>query len=192
MQWLRLLVLCVVAVGLVGCDPLGNSTAEDDEEFESAEEKRYAQAGRPFAEAIARGDYPAAYAMLSSHAKARVTPEAFAAEHDAARAEYFVPAASDPAYVLETDPLLLAGQIDPTADQIDQAFARVDIARTIGDVPADVPTDIRKAALSAPLYDVADPDEAEARCAYLTYLLVEENGQLAVAHWFYRWHDMLD
>lgn len=183
-----------LCISFTACDR-GDSAAgydEDEEEYETPEERRYAKAGQPFAAAIAKGDFDAAYAMLSSHAQARYTPQAFRAAHKQARAEYFVPLSSEPAYVLETDPNLLAGRPNPDGDEMDQAFDKITIQRDVGDVPADVPESIRRASLSAAFYDVANPDEAEARCCFLTFLLVEEAGELKVAHWFYRWYDMLD
>lgn len=169
----------------------GGESAADDENFENAEEARYAKEGRPFAQAIAKQDFAAAYAMLSSHAKARMSLAEFKAFHIEAHAEYFVPFAADKAYVVETDSHILSGEVDPTGDRTDQAIDRISIERYVDDVPDNVPKFIRRAALAAPFYD-KDKNDLDARACYLTFLLVEDEGKLKVAHFFYRWHDMLD
>lgn len=185
-----LTLVCVVA-----CDrPASKSVpAEEANEgtFDSPQEKTYTLAGRPFAEAIAKQDYAAAYQMLHPVVKRRLTLAQFIAAHNQARVDYFVPASTEKAYVAETDPAILSGRVDPKAEQIDKASAAMAIARQVGDVPSDIPIAIRRAALTAALYD-RDPEDSDCRCAYLNYLLVEENGQYSIAHWFYRWHDMLD
>lgn len=169
----------------------GGESVADDETFENPEEARYAKEGRPFAMAIFKQDFAAAYAMLSSHAKARMSPEEFKAFHVEAHEEHFVPFAADKAYVVETDSHILSGEVDPAGDRTDQAIDRISIERYVGEVPDDVPKFIRRAALAAPFYD-KDKDDVDARACYLTFLLVEDEGKLKVAHFFYRWHDMLD
>ena len=164
---------------------------ENDETFENAEEARYAKEGRPFAQAVAKQDFDAAYAMLSSHARSRMTSAEFKAIHLKAHADFFVPLAADKAYVVETDSHILSGEVDPAGDRTDQAIDRISIERYVGDVPDNVPKFIRRAALAAPFYD-KDKDDVDARACYLTFLLVEDEGKLKVAHFFYRWHDMLD
>jgi len=184
----RLLPLLLLALLPTGCD---NSAASDIDSFDSPEEAAYAKAGRPFAQAIFKGDYDRAYDMLSSHARDRFTREEFRRFHENAHAEYFKPVNAEPARVVETSPYILSGEPEPGGDAMSRKIDLITYDRYVGEVPDYIPKHIRVASLSATFYD-DDPHADDVRACFLTYLLVEDGGELRVANCFYRWPDVWD
>lgn len=191
-----LIFMAMVALLCVGgCDRSSSTSSSsgeaEAETFESPQVADYTRAGRPFAQAIFKKDYAAAYQMLHPLVRQRFTLAQFTAVQEKARTDFFAPASAEKAYVSETDPAILSGRVDPKAEKSDQVVAAMEIARLLGNVPDYVPVANRRAVLTAALYD-RDPEDVDCRCIYLNYLLVEDHGQYSIAHWFYRWHDMLD
>ena len=159
-------LIAAVALGLGGCgETPSESKAEESESSLTAEEKAIQAAARPFLNALASGDYPAAYTQLSSHAKARMSESQFLppkdeAEHTAnekkavtnatvqdfqifvakAANQYGAPSKIISTEQVETDSKILAGK----GDAMDTAF-------TIGFMPASIPAQIRKGAVRAQL-----------------------------------------
>jgi len=150
--------LCLAACG-------ESPKEERTEEMESLtpEEKTIQAAAKPFLDAVVAGDYPAAYAQLSSHAKVRMSLSQFIQPTDEAThvanqkkavlnasaqdfqafvakaaAEYGASANVISSDQIELDPDMLRG----TGDVIESAFS-------IGLIPETVPAQIRKGAVRA-------------------------------------------
>jgi len=168
-------------LALTGCGPRGSSgekpqngsaEAEEDEDL-TPEEKAYLAAARPFLDAIARRDYAAAYALLSTHATARMSPNQFTHVQDEAamkrqeleaianakpadfaklmqraEADFGTPLSVESAGVMTTDPAELAGK----ASAMETAFS-------IGNMPDSIPTSIRKASVRAQILTKLPPAE---------------------------------
>jgi hypothetical protein len=158
--------LTALAAAITGCDkPQKVEARQGDGDTISAAERPFYDAAKPFAEAIAGGDYSKAYGFLSSHAKARMSPNQFVAPTDDATAlrnekaavqnvsaEKFAQmlTATEKAYgkpskmlnlaVFSTDPAALSGKAQSGLDKLDSMFA-------IGMMPASIPADIRKASV---------------------------------------------
>lgn len=167
MKAVGLPLLAVLVIGFSSCGETSPEAQEKAEQSESltAEEKTIQAAARPFLEALAGGDYAAAYNELSSHARARMSESQFLPPADeathakneknavanasvrdfqlfAAKAanEYGRPSKLISAGEIETDAKILAGN----GDAIDTAF-------TIGLMPGSIPVEIRKGAVRAQL-----------------------------------------
>jgi hypothetical protein len=184
----------VAGVGLVmsGCNKPEKVLAKEAPAKESGnkikpEERPYFDAGKLFVDAIAAHDYAKAYGLLSSHARARMSPNQFVAPEDdttAARnevaatsnasAEKFAQmlAATEKQYgrpnglldvqVFSTDPVALSGKGTSIENKLDSMFA-------IGMMPASIPSDIRKASLRSKLLVELSPQQlAEAAKAQQT------------------------
>lgn len=146
-----------------GEEQAGGAPAAVDfvDEEATAEERPYIEAARPFVVAMAEQRYDDAYAMLSSHARARMTLNQFCGGLDEAEAHrnqqnpvlnvdaarfkelfgtvtalFGTPAQPEMLYVESLDPAVLSGG----GEALEAAFA-------IGAMPADIPFDIRRAAL---------------------------------------------
>jgi hypothetical protein len=196
-----------------------------------AGERIYLAAARPVLEAIVARNYGAFYQTLSSHARASSNPHQFVApteEHprpaadlknltveefgewmkkmEAARG---VPVKLESVHVQSVDPKILAGQ----AEGLD----RLEVMFAIGAMPADIPTNIRRASLRAQVrcqlsdeqvktlahlkqttpevirQEDSEEDE-EDRGTYLTvkFVLVEEGGELKVGYFEFMPPSMLD
>ena len=162
------LTLVVLLAACRGCrsgsDADGAPAAANDGVFDedaTAEERVFLVAARPFVEAVASRRYAEAYALLSDHAKARLSPAQFAEPMDdeqlqrlEARAkapasvadfvsfmgdledEYGMPAKVDRLYVNSVE----RAALDGTGDRLDVLFA-------IGAMPARIPADIRRASV---------------------------------------------
>lgn len=168
MSALRFSLLFAASLIFAGCDEKSSEGLESPESTEQTEpltepEKKALQAARPFLNAIAAGDYAAAYGQFSSHARARMSlnqflppaDEAASAANEArgvtnpsvqdfqkfmalAANEYGSPAKVLSADQIETDPKVLAGK----GDAMETAF-------TIGLMPESIPAAIRKASIRA-------------------------------------------
>ncbi|MCI0748077.1 MAG: hypothetical protein L0Y58_21950 [Verrucomicrobia subdivision 3 bacterium] len=220
------LTLLLAAGVLAGCGKRDQADTEaSNETAPSPEERKYLIAAEPFLDAIVTGDYAAAHAQLSPHAVARmslnqfapsnddkqferneanaiknVTPEQFLDWMQKAEAAYGKPVKFNDAHVHSMDPQVLAGKAEP----IETMFA-------IGNMPASVPVDIRRARLrcqlgvklsAAQLQEAAqarqtsaeqlqkDPDFAP--YCNLKLVLVEESGALKVGYFEFLPPSMLD
>jgi hypothetical protein len=165
MTFVRLPFLALVSFCLAGCGGTASEKEAEESDSLSAEQRAIQSAAKPFLDALASGDPAAAYAQLSSHARARMSPSQFfppkdEAEHAAnerkavtnaserdfqvfvARVanEYGVPSKLISANEIATDPKILGGG----GDAMDTAF-------TIGLMPASIPAEIRKGAVRAQL-----------------------------------------
>ena len=133
------------------------------------EEKPYFDAAKPFVDAVAGRDYTRAYGYLSSHAKARMSPNQFVApDDDAAYARNEAAAVRDVTpekftqllapcekqlgkpsklldlHVFSTEAAALSGRGANTEEKLEAMFA-------IGMMPASIPAGIRKASLRSKL-----------------------------------------
>jgi len=184
-----LLLIAGAALVIPGCSQKsGEVTANAKHALEAevtAKERPYFDAGRPFAEAIAAGDYAKAYGCLSSHAKARMSPSQFVAPEDdaaerrnnasislnpgseqfarmmgATEKEYGKPAKLSELNVFSTDPVALSGKGKSVEDRLDAMFA-------IGMMPDSIPAGIRKASLRSRLtVELSQEQLAETAKAY--------------------------
>ena len=207
-RWIAVASLLVALIG--GCnqaatsdeeDEDGATAAADEREFESADERRYALFADQFAAAVAQKDYPAAWKLGSSHLRSRTTAEQFAQTEQESLAKFGQPVKALPAGAVYSKREELLNPAD-VPDPVD----RLIVVRAVGETPATVPVDLRRASVqvdilrdpkTVPGYTADDdaktpPDEDEAPRSYLTVVLVEENGELGVAHYWHRWPDVLD
>jgi hypothetical protein len=185
------LALIAGAVLISGCSHRSDSDSGSAEEALDAditpEERPHFDAARPFAEAIAARDYSKAYELLSSHAKARMSPSQFVSPDDEAThkkneasaiqnpsAEQFArlmstteskcgkPAKLVELHVFSTDPVALSGKGSSAEDRLEAMFA-------IGMMPDSIPAAIRKASLRSKLIVELSPEDlAETAKVYET------------------------
>jgi hypothetical protein len=202
-RWESILAMVVgLTWSLTGCRP--ETSNHPDVEYEAPADAKYCQFGDRFVALIAAGKFEDAYAMCSSHLTSKVSLEQFRADRQAEQAVYGVIQSVDPITYCETDENILRGPDDvrPSGDRVEDGFNRLEAARSVGEISADVPFEIRRAALQATLlidptsvpdldYEAGDEEELEVT-SYLHLVIVEENGQLAVAHLWRRWPDILD
>jgi hypothetical protein len=171
--WVIAVSIAPLTLVLHGCGKPEDVKAKTLSKQEAAEtitpaERPFYDAAKPFAEAIAARDYNKAYEFLSTHAKARMSPNQFVAPDDDATAarneravaqnvsaekfgQMLVP--TEKAYgkpvkvlnlhVFSTDPKALSGK--------GQGLEKLDAMFAIGMMPASIPTDIRKASVRSKL-----------------------------------------
>jgi len=161
------LMLICLGLGLTGCGERTSVNARsrdagDSEESKiSPEERKYLSAAQPFVNAVAARNYEQAFSLLSSHARARMSPGQFVPPDDDqqarrnevntlsnARKEDFaswmgkvegqhgLPSAVQRLYVQSTDSMVLSGK----GEALDSMFA-------IGGMPKSIPNEIRRASL---------------------------------------------
>lgn len=182
MNVVRFPLVVVASLVFWGCEKPATETseskpesAEESEEL-TPEEKALVKAARPFLDAIAAGDYAAAQALLSSHARARMSPNQFvppedekaAADADAravtnptvadfqkfmtlVETAYGKPSKVSSSDVMSTDPQVLSGK----GDAMETAF-------TIGLMPDAIPADIRKGAVRSQIGVTLSPERLKA------------------------------
>jgi hypothetical protein len=174
-------------------------TSEDDflDKDAKPDERKYLLAAKPFFVAIANQQYADAYALLSSHARARMSLNQFAPAEQRAdfqrnesnplinvTAEQFVelmkyveaargtPRTPKMLHVFSTDPDVLNRRSKEQFGAMDSMFA-------IGAMPDSVPADIRRASLRGQIHTELSPEElekvAEARGTSVEELTKEED-----------------
>ncbi len=178
-------VAIFLALGTSGCGERGESAGSGRAEKAlgadvKPAERPYFDAGRPFLDAIAARDYRKAYDLLSSHAKARMSPSQFvapeneathnrneaAAVRDVALEQFSeMMAATEKRYgkpsklieldVFSTDPAALSGKATAPEDKLESMFA-------IGMMPASIPAELRKASLRGKLLAELSPEQLDA------------------------------
>lgn len=173
LAFVRLAVLLCAVASITACGRKAeNSRPEREASLDAevtAEERPYFDAAKPFVEAIAARDYIKAYGLLSSHAKARMSPNQFVPPEDdaahkkneasavanpspeqfiqllsATEMEYGKPAKLGELQVFSTDPVTLSGKGKSAEEKLDAMFA-------IGMMPDSTPAAIRKASLRSKL-----------------------------------------
>ncbi|MCW8128825.1 MAG: hypothetical protein KIS92_00445 [Planctomycetota bacterium] len=141
-----------------------SALAETGEAEVTAEERPFYDAGKPFFEAVARRDYEAAYAMLSSHARTRFSKNQITLPDDMAEVnrndaaavpitaadlalkmaqvekEYGKPAELQSYHVYTIEKAVLTKTKKEELGELDSAFA-------LGTMPDSTPMDIRRASL---------------------------------------------
>jgi hypothetical protein len=167
--------------------------SEDDflDKDAKPEERKYLVATKPFFVAVANRKYGDAYALLSSHAKARMSLNQFApAQQDAdfqqnelnpfgnvtadqfaylmqyVEAAHGAPRAPKMLHVFSTDPDVLNRRSKEQFGAMDSMFA-------IGAMPDWIPADIRRASLRGQIHTELSPQELE-RVAATEGTTVEE------------------
>lgn len=188
---MKKLIYLLMATGLISALPgCGERTtvnarsrdAGDAEESKvSPEERKYLSAAQPFVNAVAARNYDQAFSMLSSHARAHMSPSQFVPPDDDKQArrnevnavsnarqedfaswmqkvegQYGLPSAVQRFYVQSTDAMVLSGR----GEALESMFA-------IGGMPKSIPNDIRRASL---------------RCQIATKLTVAQLKQVARDH----------
>lgn len=179
---LALMMFCgAVFLMACGCSPKAEIETVAAREAIGAdvkpEERPYFDAVKPFAEAVSARDYAKAYEYLSSHAKARMSPNQFVAPTDDAteaknnaavslnpgpeqfarlmsstEKEYGKPAKLSELEVYSTDRAVLSGKATKMEDKLDAMFA-------IGMMPDSIPANIRKASLRSKLAVDLSPEQ---------------------------------
>jgi hypothetical protein len=156
-------------------------TSEDDflDQNANPDERQYLVAAKPFFVAVANQQYAEAYALLSSHARARmslnqftpaeeradfdrnesnplinVTAEQFADLMKMVEAAYGTPRAPKMLQVFSTDADVLNRRSPEQFGAMDSMFA-------IGAMPDSIPADIRRASLRGQIHIELSPDELE-------------------------------
>jgi len=189
------LVVCLL-VGAFGCSKPGTQTEggppktakeEDPIRVDSDEERRYAVAAKPFLEAVARGDHAAAYALLSSHATKTATADQFHAAMDKAFEEFGKPIKLGSIYGVYTEREILKGaKHQKGEDDLDRVGNQMEASDAVGEMPDSIPLDIRRASVKGEMVFGKDQDTGDDLHYLLTAVLVEENGQLKVGHYWFR------
>jgi len=173
--------LVALIVAISGCGQKSETMTVAAKEALDAEieagERPYFDAAKPFAEAISARDYAKAYGYLSSHAKARMSPNQFVVPSDdaaykrneaspslnpgpeqfaklmrATEKEYGKPAKLSELNVFSTDRAVLSGKATSAEDKLEAMFA-------IGMMPASIPADSRKASLRSKLRVELSPEQ---------------------------------
>ena len=173
---------------LTGCNKTGQERekktvqkSEDDflDKDAKPDERKYLLAAKPFFIALANRQYADAYALLSSHARARmsleqftpaqqdpnsqqnqsyafenVTAEQFAYLMQYVEAAHGVPRAPKMLHVFSTDPDVLNRRSKEQFGAMDSMFA-------IGAMPEWIPADIRRASLRGQIHTELSPQELE-------------------------------
>ncbi|HYF48006.1 MAG TPA: hypothetical protein VEJ63_01270 [Planctomycetota bacterium] len=164
-RWVCIIALAVLS-GCGGGTSSGSAKGEPETDSEATpEERKYIDAAKPFVAAIAGRKYDEAYALLSSHAKARMSRNQFKPEDDDAKfeaseknpmtgvsaekfaemmklveKEYGQPQRMNNLHVHSLEAKILSGNASSNEDKLDAMFA-------IGNMPKSIPANIRKASL---------------------------------------------
>lgn len=205
------LALAVLGV-VVSCDQSSGPAAHSGgsaSTFATGVEEQCARTADAFAAALVRGDYPAAHALCSSHLRSRLSAEQIAEAERRSIAEFGKPTKVHPTEYVNTEADELAGPRHevPGEDALDAAIRKISAQRAVGDIPDAVPVSIRRGSIVVEV--TRDPRtipnfEADTGVSidqltgddmphsYLTMVLVEEDGQMRVAHYWHRWPDIGD
>jgi hypothetical protein len=183
-----LIAAILLSVSLTSCGKKGQvgeettpQTSEDDflDKDAKPDERQYLLAAKPFVVAVANQQYAEAYALLSSHAKARmslnqfapadqqanfnqnesnpfvnVTAEQFAYLMQYVEAAHGAPRAPKMLHVFSTDPDVLNRRSKEQFGAVDSMFA-------IGAMPDSIPGDIRRASLRGQIHTELSPEQLE-------------------------------
>lgn len=177
------------------------------ETCKTPQEREYTRFAFEFAQALVTDDFQKAYRSASSHLQTDQTLEQFEAAEKKSREMFGVPLRIFAGSV-NTNPLDLAGPMKQAAGETMLAASQrqVSAIRAVGEIPDDVPINIRKASVTLEIErDPSTIPEFEAQTginperltendriiSYLTMVIVEE-GTLGVAYYFYRWPDIWD
>ncbi|MGE5208556.1 MAG: hypothetical protein ACM3KL_04405 [Alphaproteobacteria bacterium] len=195
-----LTVAILLPIALTSCGKKGQNgetqtvqKGEDDflDKDAKPDERRYLLAAKPFFVAVANRKYAEAYALLSSHARARmsliqfkpaqqdtdfqqnelnpfanVTAEQFAYLMQYVETAHGAPRAPKMLAVFSTDPDVLSRRSKEQFGAVDSMFA-------IGAMPDWVPADIRRASLRGQVHTELSPQELE-RVAATEGITVDE------------------
>ena len=178
-----LLPLLLTSCGKQGQESEKKTVQKSDDDFldkdAKPDERKYLLAAKPFFTAVASRKYADAYALLSSHARARmsldqfkpaeqdsdsqqnqsyafdnVTAEQFAYLMQYVEAAHGAPRAPKMLHVFSTDPAVLNRRSNEEFGAMDSMFA-------IGAMPEWIPADIRRASLRGQIHTELSPQELE-------------------------------
>ena len=178
-----LLPVLLTSCGRKGTDGEQETAQESEDDFldkdANPDEREYLVAAKPFFIAVANQQYAEAYALLSSHAKARmslnqftpaqqdadfqqnesnpfinVTAEQFAYLMQYVEAAHGTPRAPKMLHVFSTDAEVLNRRSKEQFGAMDSMFA-------IGAMPDSIPADIRRASLRGQIHTDLSPEELE-------------------------------
>jgi len=178
-----LLPLLVTGCGRKGQESEKKTVQKSDDDFldkdAKPDERKYLLAAKPFFTAVASRKYADAYALLSSHARARmsldqfkpaqqdadvqqnqsyafdnVTAEQFAYLMQYVEAAHGVPRAPKMLHVFSSDPDVLNRRSKEQFGAMDSMFA-------IGAMPDWIPADIRRASLRGQIHTELSPQELQ-------------------------------
>lgn len=178
-------------------------------EYKTATEREYARIAYQFAKSLQSGDSSTAYRLCSSHLQLRMKEAELDRSEAASKREFGIPVRiyTDP--VVNTEPEDLAGPRSAAGgkDGIKSNLQNMKAMRAVGEIPASVPVEIRRASVRVEIerdpQTVPDfqertglkPDELTPEdrvVSYLTAVVVEENRVLGVAYYYHRWPDIWD
>jgi hypothetical protein len=183
-------LLLAVLASACSSDKKTSATAGDG----TADEAGAVAAARPFMEALVAQDHAKAYALTSSHLRARLTQEAFTQKNREAYTSLGTPLRLDNLGA-EVDPAVLGGPDNATGDdELEKQANRLLAQVALGDIPDSVPPAVRRASVSGNVVfgNAEDGEEGEDPFYVLTVVLVDDAGQLRVGHHFFRAASMLD
>jgi hypothetical protein len=183
-------ILC--ACGKSGTDSSGSAGDSEKEEHYSKDEKPFVAAAQPFMAALVKQDHAAAYALLSSHAKAAMTLEQFTAANNKSFTELGTPISLGDIYGIETDKDVLAGPDHVTgADNVEKGVNRLLAFDAVGTMPDSIPAAIRRASIKGDIV-FGKEKEGDELSYIVTVVLVDDGGKLRVGHYWFRNRTMLD
>ncbi|MBI1374935.1 MAG: hypothetical protein GC159_19630 [Phycisphaera sp.] len=151
-------VISLVSLG--GCGSRGPAVIVKNEpgpkgsrtDYDSPEEAKYCRMGNMYALAMVRGNWYAAYYLLSSDLKAKTTFDQFVKEREDELAKYGKPKRYSMVESAETDKNLLRGKMVDLAGKVNRLEREVMTAKAraaAGGVPDTVPYDTRLAAVAS-------------------------------------------
>ena len=158
---MKRLILASICMAVIACSDSGSIP-------EKSSEASYTKIASQFGEALMNQDYSAAYALSSSHLKNRMSFADFEADCKAARSEYG-PVVKVEAEVNSTDPKTFADD-----EEI---------------VPSDIPPDAVRAWTITTFALEVDAQGNIDRCYDYWLVLVQEEGQTRVGHFYHDWCD---
>jgi len=214
-----LVAVIVLPVSLTSCGKSGSDgkkktaqKSEDDflDKNAKPDERKYLMAAKPFFVAVANRKYAEAYALVSSHAKARMSFNQFTPAEEqatfqqyesqpyvnvtAAQFAYLMQYVEAALYVFSTNPDVLNRRSKEQFGAMDSMFA-------IGAMPDWIPAKIRRASLRGQIHTELSPEELQNVAQRegisveqlkkdpdfdpyfnLKVVLVEEGGQLKVGY----------
>ena len=179
----------VVAVAVLGCgagdEGTGAVGSVIDRSLLSREQQIYAEAAKPFMEAVVQKRYEAAYQQLSMDARDQISRDAFAEMVQRSEHEFGTPVSLVSVYGVYTKEEL------PVPAHDDSGVDPLVVADALGPTPDSIPADLRCASVKGRIKLAKDEDGDERDCI-LTVLLVKERGASKVGWFWFRDHNIWD
>jgi hypothetical protein len=181
--------MLVVAALLLGCGGSTQSTGGDEplinDSLMTPEERAYAEAAKPFMEALLQKKYDAAYQFLSKDARDELSQDAFVDMLDKYASELGTPVSLNSVYGVYTMKELAEEEAD------DDGSDALIISDVLGPTPDAIRSDLRRASVKGQIGLGQDEEGNELGCI-LTVVLVDERGQNKVGWFWFRQFSIWD